>query len=178
MRIGMTIKSPDVSLSCFLLLVITKCKTKMSKMCKQPNCNRLGTARCSACQIESYCSVECQRANWKDHNITCGKNLLSESELNRFLDNAFNEASILNGGDRKGRNVTFLKKILLTANYQFEDQVPGDCYRQFKNGDTFKEDWLLFNLRVLLTESCIDQNTVASLDFAFVYATETRAQLR
>jgi MYND finger len=149
----------------------------MSKLCKRPQCARFGTARCSACQIESYCSVECQRANWKEHKITCGKKLLSESELNSFLNNAITEASILNGGDRKGRNVAFLKKILLTADYQFEDRVPGKCYRQFKNGATFMEDWLLFNLRVMLTESCIDQNTVASLDFAFGYATETRAQL-
>jgi tetratricopeptide (TPR) repeat protein len=149
----------------------------MSKLCKRPNCTRLGTARCSACQIESYCSVECQRANWKDHKITCGKKLLSESELNSFVMDAMDEASRFDPDDRTGRNISFLKGAVLYAEYQFGEQVPGECFRRLKNGVTFKNDWLLFTLRDSLTESYVKQNTVASFDTALGYATETRAQL-
>ena len=55
--------------------------------------------------------------------------------------------------------------------------MPGECYRQLKNGVTFKKDCALFTLRGLLTESYIGQNSVATLEIALGYATETRAQL-
>ena len=55
--------------------------------------------------------------------------------------------------------------------------MPGECYRQLKNGVTFKKDWALFTLRDLLTESYIRQNTFATFEIALGYATETRAQL-
>jgi hypothetical protein len=29
--------------------------------------------RCGACQMQFYCSVECQRAHWKVHKKTCPK---------------------------------------------------------------------------------------------------------
>lgn len=149
----------------------------MSKLCKRPKCTRLGTSHCSACQSVWYCSVECQRANWKDHKITCGKELLSESELNVFVMDAMDEASRLDPDDRTGRNISYLKGAVLYAEYQFAEQVPGECFRRLKNGVTFKNDWLLFTLRDLLTETYIKQNTVASFDIALGYATETRMQL-
>ena len=39
--------------------------------------------------------------------------------------------------------------------------MPGEWYRQLKNGVMFKNDWALFTLRTLLIESYIRQNTVA-----------------
>jgi hypothetical protein len=148
----------------------------MSNLCKRPNCTRLGSSHCSACQNVSYYSVECQRANWKDHKITCGKKLLSEIELKNFVMDTLDEASCLDIDDKTGRNVRYLKSTLLFAEYQFGDQAPGECYRRRKNGVIYK-DWLLFSLRDMLSGFYIHQNTAISFDIALGYATETRRQL-
>ena len=34
-------------------------------------CNRLGTKLCSICNNARYCSVKCQRADWKTHKLLC-----------------------------------------------------------------------------------------------------------
>ncbi|KAI0752552.1 hypothetical protein C8Q80DRAFT_460968 [Daedaleopsis nitida] len=34
-------------------------------------CGKKTTSRCSQCQSVSYCGIECQRADWKDHKHTC-----------------------------------------------------------------------------------------------------------
>jgi hypothetical protein len=125
----------------------------------------------------SYCSVECQHSNWKDHKITCGKKLLSEDELEDFVTDIKRKSSSLDLEDREGRNISYYRGTLLLAEYQFGDQYPGECYRRRKNGDTFRDDWILFKLRELLVESYIRQSTVAALDSALIYATETRTQL-
>ena len=70
-----------------------------------------------------------------------------------------------------------MEKTLLFAESQFRDLVPGECYRQLKNGVTYKTDWDLFALRDLLTDSYFRQNTAATFEIALGYATETRAQL-
>jgi hypothetical protein len=36
----------------------SKCKSKL---------------RCSICKISYYCSIKCQRSNWKIHKLTCNK---------------------------------------------------------------------------------------------------------
>ena len=134
----------------------------MSNSCSRQNCTGLGTKSCSACLNVSYCSVECQLANWKEHKMICGKKLLSENGLLYFLDIEVSKAERLDLADRGGRTISCLEKTLLFAESQFRDQVPGECYRQLKNGVTFKKDWALFTLRDLLTESYIRQNTVAT----------------
>jgi hypothetical protein len=149
----------------------------MSKLCKQPNCTRIGSSHCSACQNVSYCSVECQRANWKDHKITCGKELLSEGELLSFLIDVLDKASRLDLEDKRGKNISYLKSAVLFAEYQLGDQVRGECFRRLKNGVIFRNDWLLYDIRSMLIDCYMKQNTAASHDFALGYATETQAQL-
>jgi hypothetical protein len=146
-------------------------------MCKQPNCAAIGTKHCSACQNVWYCSVECQRANWKEHKVTCGKELLSERELYEFLSYIMPALDSLDRNDREGRSIRYLKTALLYAEYQFGYQVPGEWFRRRKDGVVIKNDWPLFALRAKLTRCYINQNTVAFYEIALGFATETRAQL-
>src|SRR6185437_11865851 len=37
------------------------------KPCSSPSCERVGTLRCARCHRSMYCSVECQKADWKFH---------------------------------------------------------------------------------------------------------------
>jgi hypothetical protein len=149
----------------------------MSKLCKRQNCMRLGTSLCSACQHISYCCVDCQRANWKEHKITCGKKLLTENELNKFLVEKTHEASSLDLADGTGRSISVLQGAVLFVEYQLGDQVSGECFRRLKSGIIFENDWPLFALRGMLTQCYISQHTVASYDVALGYATETRARV-
>jgi tetratricopeptide (TPR) repeat protein len=149
----------------------------MSRLCKRPKCALLGTAHCSACQNEWYCSVECQRENWKDHKITCGKRLLTESELITFLDDTYKVARNFDQTDRNERNINLLKNAILIAEYQFGDWVQGKCFRQLKNGVVFENDLPLFRIREILTEHYVNEGTATSFDIALGYALETRTQL-
>ena len=147
----------------------------MSKLCSGLKCTGLGTKHCGACQSESYCSVECQRANWKYHKIACGKKLLSGMELDAFLINKANKD--LDLANREGRTIRWLEETILFVENQLRDQVPGEFYRRLKYGDIIKNDWGLFNLRNELTQCYIRQNTAATYEIALGYATETRARL-
>jgi tetratricopeptide (TPR) repeat protein len=149
----------------------------MSKLCNRPNCALAGKLRCSACQNQWYCSAECQKASWKDHKITCGKKLFSQNEFNEYLEDKHENAKSFDLKDSNAKNITYLKNAILIAEYQFADQVPGECFRKLKNGITFKKDMLLFSLRELLTQYYINQNTATSFDIALEYAHETRARL-
>jgi MYND finger len=167
----------STSFVCCQLLHITKYEIKMSQPCKRPNCTGLGTSHCRACQNVFYCSVGCQHAHWKDHKITCGKELLSESELSKFLMDAMDKARGLDPEDDKVKFVKYLKATLLFAEYQFGDRVPNESYRRRKDGVILKEDWDIFILRDMLTEFYINEHTATSFDVALGYATETREQL-
>jgi hypothetical protein len=156
---------------------ITKYEIKMPQPCKRLNCTGLGTSHCGACQNVFYCSVGCQHAHWKDHKITCGKELLSENELSEFLMNAMDVARGLDPEDDKEKFVKYLKATLLFAEYQFGDRVPNESYRRRKDGVILKEDWDIFTLRDMLTEFYMKEHTANSFDVALGYATETREQL-
>jgi MYND finger len=149
----------------------------MSKPCKGENCKLHGSSRCSACQNVWYCSVECRRDNWKDHKITCGKELLSESELVTFFIDAMTAVGKLDLEDKRGTNIKYLKGVVLVAEYQFGDQVPGETFRRLKNGIMFKNDWVLIHLRETLTGSYMNLDTDSSYDIALGYAWETRTLL-
>jgi MYND finger len=148
----------------------------MTHRCKKQNCKGAGTAYCSACQNEWYCSVECQRSDWKVHKITCGKKILPLQELQVSIRMAADQAKRYEEAGENVKAAAVYEKILISSEYQFGDHIPGTCCRQRRNGDMI-EEWKLFTLRNMLTESYIQQRTAASSDTALVFAIETRAIL-
>ena len=63
---------------------------------------------CSACMNASYCSVDCQRASWREHKMICGKKLLSEIGFIYFLEIEEHKALRLDLADREGRTISYL----------------------------------------------------------------------
>jgi hypothetical protein len=52
-------------------ILVFKWKSKRKKVCS--NCQRECNTKCKACNIEHYCSRECQRADWNYHKRYCKK---------------------------------------------------------------------------------------------------------
>ena len=46
---------------------------ELPDFCANCNCKPFGVIlkRCSRCQLSQYCSVECQKENWKEHKFAC-----------------------------------------------------------------------------------------------------------
>jgi MYND finger len=149
----------------------------MTHRCKKKNCEGAGTAHCSACQNEWYCSVECQRSDWKVHKINCGKKILPLLELQDSIRMAADQAKRYEEAGENVNAAAVYEKILISSEYQFGEHIPGTYCRQRRNGDMI-EEWKLFTLRNMLTESYIQQHTAASSDTALVFAIETRAMLQ
>ena len=42
-----------------------------SYTCAAPGCVKTGLFQCSNCKLVRYCSVDCQRGDWKRHKSTC-----------------------------------------------------------------------------------------------------------
>jgi hypothetical protein len=42
-------------------------------------CGRLGEKYCARCKSQKYCSVDCQKVDWKTHKVVCGPNLPSNT---------------------------------------------------------------------------------------------------
>jgi tetratricopeptide (TPR) repeat protein len=148
----------------------------MQHRCKKENCKSAGKSCCGACQSEWYCSVECQRSDWKAHKITCGKRLLPVLELQDYVERTVQQARRYEAVGEKVKAIALYEKTLISCEYQFGEHIRGTCYRRRKNGDRIKE-WQLFSFRNMITESYIQQRTVASSDSALKWAIETRAAL-
>jgi hypothetical protein len=54
--------------------------------CTRPNCHQVGTKGCSAYLKEVHCSLECQKADWKDHKILCKLIKLVPDTVLKFQD--------------------------------------------------------------------------------------------
>lgn len=55
--------------------------TSIQCACAYPSCNKIGTKKCAGCFVELYCSIECQKADWKMHKLICSY----EKESNKLL---------------------------------------------------------------------------------------------
>jgi hypothetical protein len=43
----------------------------MSHQCARPNCYIIANSSCSSCNKDYYCSVDCQKMDWKVHKLIC-----------------------------------------------------------------------------------------------------------
>ncbi|KAE8423524.1 hypothetical protein BDV36DRAFT_242754 [Aspergillus pseudocaelatus] len=48
--------------------------TAACKFCAKKSSNNITLKTCAKCKAQWYCSRECQKADWKTHKKTCGKN--------------------------------------------------------------------------------------------------------
>jgi hypothetical protein len=61
----------------------------MVKICGNANCKKEGIHKCSNCDIEMYCSKECQKSSWSKHKSSC-----QQIVAKTFTSKNFNEMTI------------------------------------------------------------------------------------
>jgi tetratricopeptide (TPR) repeat protein len=44
-----------------------------TEVCAAAECDEPGTRKCGGCQVAAYCSVPCQKRDWKKHKLACTK---------------------------------------------------------------------------------------------------------
>jgi hypothetical protein len=107
----------------------------MSK-CARPGCDKAGIHRCSTCLLEFYCCNDCQKVDWKSHNLIRKslKKLSHEvqpyNEVTRVIKEMINERQ-----KKMDLDIRFLNHLISYAGHQFGDRIPGKDYRERANGD-------------------------------------------
>ena len=85
----------------------------MADSCCMVGCGSLGTKSCGACGVVSYCSVECQKGDWKVHKHSCinmnklPTTFLPLSELRKYGKKIDAQASILQSQGKVKETITF-----------------------------------------------------------------------
>jgi hypothetical protein len=82
-----------------------------------PDCNNLSKDSCSGCFRVKYCSISCQKLDWKSHKSMCSilKKFSNKVQPFKKVLQIVNEVILSN----KREDVRVLEHLLLYAEYQF-----------------------------------------------------------
>jgi hypothetical protein len=116
-------------------------------VCALRSCNRLGTLNCSACRREFYCSVECQKKDWKVHKQMCNSvKMMSDLMSNTQL--LFKDAcSVLNKLKKEMKEkleskigsmnlFKLIERAVVYTQNQFGKRMEGKEFYERDNGDS------------------------------------------
>lgn len=151
--------------------------------CKMAGCNQIGTKLCASCMVNRYCSLKCQKDDWKSHKIVCSKKMptafLAVAEVAKIVKRSFDQAIGLKSLLKGDEAIAILETAVNFANDQFGERVKGGLHRVRKNGDVV-DNWPSVNMPLCLvfmqlSNLLIETRTVGSYDKAYIYALEARA---
>ena len=150
--------------------------------CKRKNCGEIGFKFCGACMSACYCSVACQKVDWKVHRNSCMKNLstsfLDIDRVSKKIKQSFDRAIALKAEGNEVEAIEILEKVLIFAEYQFGPRIPGKSHRIRSNGDQI-DNWRVVTMPlclmlIQLTSLYIDQRASVSFDKALLHGLEAR----
>ena len=154
----------------------------MADSCHRLGCKKSGTKFCGACRDARYCSIQCQRADWKVHKLKCVKKLINDflhvDTVSQLIKKSFDKAISLKAQRREDEAIEELENSILFANNQFGCRIHGETHRIRGNGDRV-DDWQVMTMPICLqlvqlTSLYIDQGASGSLDRALIHAVEAR----
>ena len=151
----------------------------MADRCHLVGCDSVGTKRCSACEVASYCSVSCQREDWKVHKRSCVNisklptTLLPLSELNKSMAKMYDLQDILESQGRVKEAITLLERYLEFLEHQYGVQVEGSSHYRRSNGDLC-DNVPLIAIRIMIATK---YNSIENADAALAHGKKTRQML-
>lgn len=104
--------------------------------CARLNCNEIGIKACTACFKESYCTVECQKADWKAHRPMCiliklmPNTLVPFREICSISDKVCAPSSL-----GREKHIRLLELAALFVEHQFGKRVEGQSAYTRPDGD-------------------------------------------
>ena len=125
----------------------------MAPSCSKHGCNSVGTKFCGACGESCYCSVICQKEDWKAHKSSCVDinklpvNVLPVPQIDKFIKKAMTELSTLESGGKAKEAINLLLKLLAFVENQYGLRVKGTSYSRRGNGDLV-DNIALINIRI------------------------------
>ena len=66
--------------------MLQKDKISMSTKAICGNCKQKGASICGQCKYVSYCSIECQRADWPKHKEECEFLIIIQTDISTGVD--------------------------------------------------------------------------------------------
>lgn len=154
-----------------------------SERCKLIGCEKKGTKVCGSCMINNYCSLQCQKDDWKSHKVICSKKFptafLPIDEVSKIVKRSFDQAIALKAHLRGDEAIAILESAVAFSNEQFGKRVPGGLHRVRRNGEIV-DNWRSVNMPLCLvlmqvSNLLIETRTVGSYDKAHIHALEARA---
>ena len=154
-----------------------------TSVCDRPGCNELGLKHCSSCRDAYYCSVKCQKDDWKTHKKICSKRmpkkLLPIKEVIQVIKRSFDQGMKFKLQTRNDAAIEVLENAVAFVDNQIGPRIVGETYRIRKNGDRVN-DWQSLTMPVCLlliqlTSLLLDSRTSAAFDRALIHGTEARA---
>jgi hypothetical protein len=118
--------------------------------CTRPCCLLEGLHRCSICLREAYCSVDCQKGDWKAHKAICKilKKLSFQLQPYHEVIQVIKEIREV-VVTQKMENTRVLGHSISYALYQFGDRVIGKtCRERAFNGECI-DNWV-FEIGILV----------------------------
>lgn len=155
---------------------------RKTSVCDRPGCNELGLKHCSSCRDASYCSVQCQKDDWKTHKKKCSKRmpdkLLPIAEVVQVIKRSFDQGMKFKFQGRADAAIEVLENAVTFVDNQIGPRIVGETYRIRRNGDRVN-NWQSVTMPVCLlliqlTSLLIDLRTTAAFDRALIHGTESR----
>jgi hypothetical protein len=107
--------------------------------CVKSGCHGVGGFEYTGCHREQYCSVECQRGDWKLHKLICStlkelpRQLQPNLEVFQAIEDTLKEIPV-----KKQLGLRALRHLMAYSKQQFGDRVPGSDFwdpREKANGE-------------------------------------------
>ena len=122
-------------------------------LCRQNGCRNLGTKYCGACRESCYCSIKCQKGDWRLHSIWCNKmptELIPAIEVRNVHVRVEKSLKAYRDEGNFLKSAPAMEKLLAFLEYQFGTKIPGEPYRM--RGNIQFDDRALLNLRLSLAD--------------------------
>lgn len=122
-------------------------------LCRQNGCRNLGTKYCGACRESCYCSIKCQKGDWRLHRIWCNKmptELIPAIEVRNVHERVENSLKAYCDEGNFLKSGPAMEKLLAFLEYQHGTKIPRKPYRM--RGIILFHDRAFLDLRLSLAD--------------------------